>query len=92
MDREDGLEPSQNPALPEPLAAPGLLRSPLLAAGGMAASPRPPPSHLFPLAVSVAGPTSLGLLLVPSFCVFIICPLRLPMFQALCWLMLWSPR
>ncbi|XP_014405909.1 PREDICTED: branched-chain-amino-acid aminotransferase, mitochondrial [Myotis brandtii] len=49
-------------------------------------------SHLFPPAVSVAGSTSLGLLLVSSFRVSIICSLRFPMFQALCWLMLRFPK
>lgn len=57
---------------------------------------RPLPSlplslHLFPLAVSLAGSTALGLL---SVCFFLLkmCSLRSLVFQAPCWVMPGSPR
>lgn len=71
MGREAGLGPAPHPALPAPQAAPGLLSSPLLAAGGTAADLCPHLSlHHFPFAVSLAKATSLGLLFV---CFFFLC-------------------
>lgn len=67
MEREEGLGPASNPALPEPHTTPRLLRSPLLTAGGMVADFYPSVSYHFPLAVSFAGSTSLSLL-----CVFLL--------------------
>lgn len=66
--REAGLGPAPDPALPEPHAAPGLLSSPLLAAGGTAADLCPRLSVSLPSRCVSRQGHSLGLL----FCVFLL--------------------